>query len=113
MGCKANDCNCSWIRDLLRDTHTILAVSIGFRRRSLLLAWSRWLISGRNVGHAGDIAMMEYSKGRIGAAFQFLINHATRRANSSTGWRYGGRRGTSRRAREAIRFQPQPICLKG
>lgn len=28
-----------------------------------------------NVGNAGDIAMMEYSKGRDGPSFQLLINH--------------------------------------
>ena len=30
---------------------------------------------GGNVGNGGDIAMMEYSKGRTGASFQLLINH--------------------------------------
>jgi phosphoserine phosphatase len=30
---------------------------------------------GGNVGNSGDIAMMEYSKGRTGPSFQLLINH--------------------------------------
>lgn len=30
---------------------------------------------GGNVGNAGDIAMMEYSKGRTGPSLQLLINH--------------------------------------
>ncbi len=28
-----------------------------------------------NVGNYGDIAMMEYSKGRVGPSFQLLVNH--------------------------------------
>jgi hypothetical protein len=36
---------------------------------------SRPILVGGNVGNAGDIAMMEYSKGRTGPSFQLLINH--------------------------------------
>ena len=32
-----------------------------------------------NVGGAGDIAMMKYSKDRTGASFQLLINHDDRK----------------------------------
>ena len=35
----------------------------------------RPLFVGGNVGNAGDIAMMEYSKGRTGPSCQLLINH--------------------------------------
>jgi hypothetical protein len=35
----------------------------------------RPLFVGGNVGGYGDIAMMEYSKGRAGPSFQLLINH--------------------------------------
>jgi hypothetical protein len=35
----------------------------------------RPIVAGGNVGNAGDIAMMEYSKGRTGPSFQLLINH--------------------------------------
>ncbi len=35
----------------------------------------RPIFVGGNVGNAGDIAMMEYSKGRTGPSFQLLINH--------------------------------------
>ena len=35
----------------------------------------RPIFVGGNVGNAGDIAMMEYSKGRAGPSFQLLINH--------------------------------------
>lgn len=35
----------------------------------------RPLFVGGNVGNGGDIAMMEYSKGRTGPSFQLLINH--------------------------------------
>jgi hypothetical protein len=35
----------------------------------------RPLLVAGNVGNAGDIAMMEYSKGRAGPSLQLLINH--------------------------------------
>jgi Sulfatase len=35
----------------------------------------RPIFAGGNVGNAGDIAMIEYSKGRTGPSFQLLINH--------------------------------------
>ncbi len=35
----------------------------------------RPIFAGGNVGNAGDIAMMEYSKGCTGPSFQLLINH--------------------------------------
>jgi hypothetical protein len=38
-GLKGQKSICSWIGGLLHDHHTILVVSIGFRRRSLPLTW--------------------------------------------------------------------------
>src|SRR5262249_44126671 len=35
----------------------------------------RPVIAGGNIGGAGDVAMLEYSKGREGPSLQLLINH--------------------------------------